>query len=61
MWSIRSVLNEEGRVEMDAAIMDGRDLSAGAVAAIDNIANPIQLARFVMTESEHVMLIGDGV
>jgi beta-aspartyl-peptidase (threonine type) len=55
-----SVLNENGKVEMDAAIMDGRDLSAGAVAAVDNIANPIQLARFVMTESEHVMLIAEG-
>jgi len=55
-----SVLNENGKVEMDAAIMDGRDLSAGAVAAIDNIANPIQLARYVMTESEHVMLISEG-
>jgi len=55
-----SVLNESGRVEMDAAIMDGRDLSAGAVAAVENIANPIQLARYVMTESEHVMLISEG-
>jgi beta-aspartyl-peptidase (threonine type) len=55
-----SVLNENGKVEMDAAIMDGRDLSAGAVAAIDNIANPVQLARMVMTESEHVMLISGG-
>lgn len=55
-----SVLNELGKVEMDAAIMDGRDLSAGAVAAVSNIANPIQLARQVMTESEHVMLIGEG-
>ena len=55
-----SVLNEDGKVEMDAAIMDGRDLSAGAVAAVDNIANPIQLARYVMTESEHVMLIAEG-
>ncbi len=55
-----SVLNESGKVEMDAAIMDGRDLSAGSVAAVDNIANPIQLARFVMTESEHVMLISEG-
>lgn len=55
-----SVLNENGKVEMDAAIMDGRDLSAGAVAAVDNIANPIQLARYVMTESEHVMLISEG-
>lgn len=55
-----SVLNENGKVEMDAAIMDGRDLSAGAVAAVDNIANPVQLARLVMTKSEHVMLIAEG-
>ena len=55
-----SVLNENGKVEMDAAIMDGRDLGAGAVAAVDNIANPVQLARFVLTESEHVMLISEG-
>ena len=55
-----SVLNENGKVEMDAAIIDGRDLSAGAVAAVDNIANPVQLARLVLTESEHVMLIAEG-
>jgi beta-aspartyl-peptidase (threonine type) len=55
-----SVLNEAGKVEMDAAIMDGRNLAAGAVAAVDNIANPVQLARLVMTESEHVMLIAEG-
>jgi beta-aspartyl-peptidase (threonine type) len=55
-----SVLNENGRVEMDAGIMDGRDLSAGAVAGIGNIANPVQLARLIMDGSEHVMLIGDG-
>ncbi len=55
-----SVLNENGKVEMDAGIMDGRDLAAGAVAAIGNIANPIQLARLVMDGSEHVLLIGEG-
>lgn len=55
-----SVLNENGQVEMDAAIMDGRDLSAGGVACVTNIANPIQLARQVMTESEHVLLISEG-
>ena len=55
-----SVLNENGQVEMDAAIMDGRDLAAGAVAVVTNIANPVQLARMVMAKSEHVMLIGDG-
>jgi len=55
-----SVLNEYGKVEMDAAIMDGKTLNAGAIAAIENIANPIQLAHRVMSDSEHVMLIADG-
>lgn len=55
-----SVLNENGKVEMDAAIMDGRDLTAGAVAGIQNIANPINLARLVHACSEHVLLIGQG-
>ncbi len=55
-----SVLNEDGRVEMDAAIMNGHGLEAGAVAGVCNIANPVQLARVVLAESEHVMLIGDG-
>lgn len=55
-----SVLNEHGRVEMDAAIMDGRNLAAGSVAAVSNIANPTELARLVMAGSEHVMLTGKG-
>ena len=55
-----SVLNQFGLVEMDAAIMDGRNLSAGAVAGIHNIKNPTCLARQVMDNSEHVMLIGRG-
>jgi len=55
-----SVLTEHGHVEMDAGIMDGRDLAAGAVAAVSNIANPVQLARLVMDGSEHLMLIGEG-
>lgn len=55
-----SVLNEDGKVEMDAAIMDGRTLNAGAVAGIHNIANPVQLARLVMAHSEHVMLVTEG-
>lgn len=55
-----SVLNEHGKVEMDAAIMDGKDLSAGAVAGVSSIANPVQAARVVLAKSEHVMLIGEG-
>jgi beta-aspartyl-peptidase (threonine type) len=55
-----SVLNENGTVEMDAGIMDGVNLSAGAIAGIKNVANPIQLATLVMRKSEHVMLIGEG-
>lgn len=55
-----SVLNEDGKVEMDAGIMEGRSLKAGAVAGIHNIANPITLARIVLERSEHVMLIGAG-
>ncbi|KAG8581990.1 hypothetical protein GDO81_007879 [Engystomops pustulosus] len=43
-----SVLNEEGEVEMDAIIMDGKDLTSGAVSAVKCIANPIKLARLVM-------------
>ena len=55
-----SVLNEDGEVEMDAAIMDGKTLKAGAVASIKNIKNPIKLARSILEECEHVMLIGQG-
>jgi L-asparaginase / beta-aspartyl-peptidase len=55
-----SVLTAAGKVEMDAALMDGRDLRAGAVAGIRNIKNPISLARRVLEHGEHVLLIGDG-
>lgn len=55
-----SVLNEDGVIELDAAIMDGQTLSAGAVAGVKNIQNPIKLARAIMKESKYVMLIGEG-
>lgn len=43
-----SVLNVKGDVEMDAIVMDGKTLASGAVSAVRNIANPVQLARLVM-------------
>lgn len=43
-----SVLNVKGEVEMDAIVMDGKTLGSGAVSAVRNIANPVQLARLVM-------------
>jgi beta-aspartyl-peptidase (threonine type) len=55
-----SVLTHEGKVELDAAIMDGRTLRAGAVAFVKNIKNPIKLARLVMERTEHVLLAGMG-
>jgi len=55
-----SVFTHEGRNEMDAAIMDGKTLDAGAVAFVKNVKNPIRLARLVMSKSGHVMLAGEG-
>jgi L-asparaginase / beta-aspartyl-peptidase len=55
-----AVLNHYGLAELDAALMDGRDLRAGAVAAVSHVRNPILLARAVMERSVHVMLIGAG-
>lgn len=55
-----SVFNELGQNEMDASIMDGNTLKAGAVAGVRHIKNPITAAKKVMTESPHVLLIGNG-
>jgi len=55
-----SVFTHEGRQEMDACIMDGHDLRAGAVAFVKNIRNPIKLARLVMERTEHALLAGEG-
>lgn len=55
-----SVFTAEGTHEMDAAIMDGKNLEAGAVSLITGIKNPISLARDVMENSYHVFLAGEG-
>lgn len=55
-----SVFTAEGTHEMDAAIMDGKNLEAGAVSLITGIKNPISLARDVMEKSYHVFLAGEG-
>lgn len=52
--------NTAGEIELDAIIMDGRDLNFGAVAAVQRVRHPVTLARLVMTESEHAMLVGAG-
>lgn len=55
-----AVFSSEGKHELDAAIMDGRDRSCGAVAGVRTVRNPVSLARLVMNKTKHVMLAGDG-
>jgi L-asparaginase / beta-aspartyl-peptidase len=55
-----SVFTAAGTNEMDAAIMDGKTLKAGAVAVVQHVKNPITLARLVMEKSPHVLMAGEG-
>jgi L-asparaginase / beta-aspartyl-peptidase len=55
-----SVFTKTGGHEMDAAIMDGLSLEAGAVAGVSSVKNPVLLAKTIMEKSEHVMLSGEG-
>ncbi|WP_082491370.1 isoaspartyl peptidase/L-asparaginase family protein [Pedobacter sp. Leaf194] len=55
-----AVFTHDGRNELDAAIMDGKTLMAGAVAGVTTVKNPISAARAVMEKSEHVMMVGSG-
>lgn len=53
-----SVLTQKGKVELDAAIMDGNTLQAGAVAGVSRLKNPVEAAELVLKASKHVMMIG---
>lgn len=55
-----AVVTREGKAELDASIMNGKDLNAGAVSGLMHIKHPISLARLVMDSSKHVMLSGQG-
>ncbi|KAJ8920348.1 hypothetical protein NQ315_012010 [Exocentrus adspersus] len=55
-----SCLNQDGEVEMDASIMNGVNLSSGAVAVVKDIAHPISLARLVMEKTPHILIAGAG-
>jgi beta-aspartyl-peptidase (threonine type) len=55
-----AVFTNEGKNELDASIMDGKTLKAGAIAGVTTVKNPINLARAVMEKSEHVMLVREG-
>lgn len=55
-----AVYNADGKIELDASIMDGSNLKAGAIAGVHTVKNPVSLARKVMEASPHVLLIGQG-
>jgi isoaspartyl peptidase/L-asparaginase-like protein (Ntn-hydrolase superfamily) len=55
-----SVLNAEGHVEMDAAVMEGVSREAGACAGVTGVRHPITLARSIMEKTPHVLLVGEG-
>lgn len=55
-----AVLNDQGGFELDASIMDGSNLRCGAVAGVRTVKNPVRLARQVMTQTRHVLLMGEG-
>jgi beta-aspartyl-peptidase (threonine type) len=57
---VGAVFTHDGRIELDASIMEGKEKKAGAVASVTRIKNPISAARAVMEKSEHVLMVGEG-
>jgi beta-aspartyl-peptidase (threonine type) len=57
---VGSYLTMDSEIEMDASIMNGKDLTAGSVGAVKDIQNPIKLARLVMERTDHIMVVSDG-
>lgn len=57
---VGSVLRIDGSIELDALIMEGKDLRAGSVAAVKGVKNPAKLARMVMEKTDHIQLCGEG-
>jgi len=55
-----SSLNIEKRIEMEASVMDGKTLQAGAVGLLKDVRNPVRLARIVMEKTDHVFVVGEG-
>jgi beta-aspartyl-peptidase (threonine type) len=57
---VGSFLNRDGRVQLDALVMAGRNLQAGGVACVERIKNPVRAARIVLEKSPHIFLVGEG-
>lgn len=57
---VGSALNLEGRVEMEASVMDGKTLAAGAAGLLTDVRNPVRVARLVMERTDHVFIVGKG-
>ena len=57
---IGACLNSDGEIELDAAVMEGSDLQVGAVGAVKDVRHPVELARAVMEDGRHVLLVGEG-
>src|SRR3954452_14864046 len=55
-----SFLNQDGKVQLDALIMDGKTLRAGGVGCVEHLRNPVRAARKILSESPHVYFVAEG-